>query len=87
MSWESEWRVALLPVVCAAQVPMWEQLAFAAFLQKHWADNQASPPHLAVPVPSPVSFDLASLLQALLKPSRRSICVESSVDGSGGRAL
>jgi ribonucleoside-triphosphate reductase len=24
----------------ASQVPMWEQLALAAFLQRHWADNQ-----------------------------------------------
>ena len=23
-------------------VPMWEQLALAAFLQRHWADNQVS---------------------------------------------
>lgn len=23
-------------------VTMWEQLAFAAFLQRHWADNQVS---------------------------------------------
>ena len=26
----------------ASQVPMWEQLALAAFLQRHWADNQVS---------------------------------------------
>jgi adenosylcobalamin-dependent ribonucleoside-triphosphate reductase len=26
----------------AAQVPMWEQLMLAAFMQRHWADNQVS---------------------------------------------
>jgi ribonucleoside-triphosphate reductase len=26
----------------AADVPMWEQLSLAAFLQRHWADNQVS---------------------------------------------
>lgn len=26
----------------AKDLTMWEQLSFAAFLQRHWADNQAS---------------------------------------------
>lgn len=27
---------------CVSEVSMWEQLALAAFMQKHWADNQVS---------------------------------------------
>ncbi|CAN0343381.1 unnamed protein product, partial [Phaeothamnion confervicola] len=26
----------------ANEVSMWEQLSFAAFLQRHWSDNQVS---------------------------------------------
>lgn len=39
------------PVRVASEVTMWEQLALAAFLQRHWADNQVS---------ATITFDPAS---------------------------
>jgi len=45
---EDSTRVVEIPVTInesirtAAQVSMWEQLAMAAFLQRHWSDNQVS---------------------------------------------
>ena len=38
------------------EVGMWEQLAFAAFLQRHWADNQVRLPSSSAPPPLPSSF-------------------------------
>ena len=43
------------------EVGMWEQLAFAAFLQRHWADNQVTSPSSFAPSSTPPSFSTSLL--------------------------
>ena len=54
----------------ARDLTMWEQLSFAAFLQRYWADNQASTVKLLRKTPVPPRVWTKGLSEVELAPFR-----------------